>query len=98
MKRGGTIGSAVGVLLMAAFFLRGGLPSAPSESPEQSSAVVHAMRPPVAPEKGGGRVRKLSVEGGPWKASRDHFAGRTSVCETPAVQTTGARSSYSSED
>lgn len=97
MKRGGTIGSAAGVLLMAAFFLRGGTPS-PSGSPVQSPAVVQAERPPAAPEKGGGKVRKLSVEGGPWKASRDHFAGRKSICETPADQTTGARSSYSGED
>src|SRR5437588_2391282 len=84
MKRYGMLGSALGTVLFAAMFFRGS-PAGPvaSMQPAQSSQ-KHSVLPERASADQKKQTRWLSADG-PWKASRQHFAGARSGKECPAL-------------
>src|SRR5258708_6320267 len=71
MRRGGTVGSAMGALVLTALFMfRGGAPG-PQPSSDQVRARGQVERPADAKKN----EKATFPEEGPWRASRDHFAG-----------------------
>ncbi|HEV2991466.1 MAG TPA: hypothetical protein VG759_23730, partial [Candidatus Angelobacter sp.] len=84
MNRTATLGSALGTVLLATLFFRGSPvgSSAPTQSNQQPTRrSAPQERPTVHKNK---QARWLQADG-PWKASRQHFAGARSGKECPAL-------------
>src|ERR1700694_2073781 len=78
MKRAGVVGSALGTALLATLFFRGPAPQ-PNASAQSSNSSNRSVQ-------AGQRTQKKRLpEDGPWKASRQHFAGAQSGKECPAL-------------
>jgi len=90
MKRGGTFGGALGVFALATMFLLRG-PGAGS-GVQSGEASGRGKAAAVAGGKARARPSNVTVlpENGPWRASRDHYAGfnKLSACQT--VERSGA--------
>src|SRR5689334_7937133 len=72
MKRGGAIGSAFGMMAVAALLIRGG--AAPEPVSQSRPVTVSRSSQAITPPEAGAASARLP-EDGPWRASRDHFAG-----------------------
>ncbi|HEY2359878.1 MAG TPA: hypothetical protein VGK36_02090 [Candidatus Angelobacter sp.] len=83
IKRPGLVGSAAGTLLVATLFLRSGTPVASmpgTDSKQERSAAGQRKEPQTSAPK------KNSQADGPWRASRQHFAGIQSENQCPGLQ------------
>ena len=84
MKRIGMGGSTMGTLILAMLLLRWGVPS-PAPQPETANAQERL----TVSSQGRPNVRENKTkwpEDGPWKASRQHFAGRQPDDKCPSLK------------